>query len=218
MYIRTSMKQAYRLNQVQEAICRTLDAQDSREGELKLRLKRLLVTDRRLGRRQKGGDQRFAFYSAAAPGSGVEVRFSGYEAFALLAAVAMLEHGFPQARVVRALTEVRNQLEHAHAEILAKDPHELFDENTINARAKSGTLATGSTDEVFLVIATFPSLAQQKTAVRICRGQAEYMDFLLRQSPTGTTSTAIPFSRLMLRLAENISQAQPARRGPAARA
>ena len=160
--------------------------QDSREGELKLRLKRLLVTDRRLGRRQKGGDQRFAFYSAAAPGSGVEVRFSGYEAFALLAAVAMLEHGFPQARVVRALTEVRNQLEHAHAEILAKDPHELFDENTINARAKSGTLATGSTDEVFLVIATFPSLAQQKTAVRICRGQAEYMDFLLRQSPTGT--------------------------------
>jgi hypothetical protein len=40
----------YSRNQVEEAIFRTLGAQDARVDELKFRLKRLLVTDRRLGR------------------------------------------------------------------------------------------------------------------------------------------------------------------------
>jgi hypothetical protein len=77
----------YKRNQVEEAIFRTLGARDARIDELKFRLKRLLVTDRRLGRdadSDEEGDRHYAFYSQDPPGSGTEVMFSGYEAFALL--------------------------------------------------------------------------------------------------------------------------------------
>ena len=36
--------------------------------------------------------------------------FSAYEAFALLAAVILLEHGLPQARVVRVMRLVRRHI------------------------------------------------------------------------------------------------------------
>ena len=90
----------YKRNQVEQVICQTFRAEDARADELKLRLKRLLVTDRRLVRR-KGADKRagrgYAFYSQEAPGSGTEVMFSGYEGFALLAGLMTLEHGMPPA-------------------------------------------------------------------------------------------------------------------------
>ena len=115
----------FKLNQLQEAIFRTLGAKDTRVDELKLRLKRLLVTDRRLGRGKRSenrADRRYAFYSHKPLGSGVEVMFSGYEAFALMAALIVLEHGIPQAKVVSILQAVRSDLEAAHRETLEKDP------------------------------------------------------------------------------------------------
>ena len=36
--------------------------------------------------------------------------FSGYEAFAQLAAIILLEHGLPQAAVVRVMRQVRGRL------------------------------------------------------------------------------------------------------------
>ena len=87
----------YKRNQVEEAIFRTLGARDARIDELTFRLKRLLVTDRRLGRDANPDEEwkrHYAFYSQEPPGSGIEVMFSGYEAFALLAAIMLLEHGF----------------------------------------------------------------------------------------------------------------------------
>jgi hypothetical protein len=50
-------------------------------------LKRLLDTDRSLGRSAKSADPEkatYAFFSQDAAGSGIEVRFQEYEAFALL--------------------------------------------------------------------------------------------------------------------------------------
>jgi hypothetical protein len=79
----------YKRNQVEEAVVRTLGAEGARVDELKLKMKRLLVTDRRLGRGKRADDKadhRYAFYSQRPQGSGVEVMFTGYEAFALLAA------------------------------------------------------------------------------------------------------------------------------------
>ena len=77
----------YKRNQVEDAIVRTLGAEGARVDELKLRMKRLLVTDRRLGRGKRSDDKaghRYAFYSQRPQGSGVEVMFSDYEAFALV--------------------------------------------------------------------------------------------------------------------------------------
>src|SRR5450759_142352 len=132
------MRQHYKRNQVEEAIFRTLDAQGARVDELKFRLKRLLVTDRRLGTKRKSAaeeDRHYAFYNQEPPGSGTEVMFSPYEAFALLAAIRLLEHGLPQSSVVRVMRRVRRQFEAAHAETLMKDPNELFDQKAISEQA-----------------------------------------------------------------------------------
>jgi hypothetical protein len=64
----------FKRNQVEEAIFRTLNARDARVDELRFRLKRLLVTDRRLGRKAKSGaawERQSAFYSHEPPGSGI---------------------------------------------------------------------------------------------------------------------------------------------------
>ena len=131
----------YKRNQVEEAIVRTLGAEDARVNELKLKMKRLLVTDRRLGRGKRSdvkAGRRYAFYSQKPQGSGVEVMFSGYEAFALLAALIVLEHGIPQAKVVSILQEIRSDFEAAHRDTLQKDPKELFDQQSVRAMARRG--------------------------------------------------------------------------------
>ena len=131
-YICTSMRQQkgqleYKRNQIEEAIFRVFGAREERRNELKFRIKRLLVTDRRLGRNVKSAqeeDQHYAFFGQEPPGSGYEVMFTAYQAFALLAAVILLEHGLPQASVVKVMRRVRRQFEAAHADIMRKDPHE----------------------------------------------------------------------------------------------
>jgi hypothetical protein len=65
------MGRRYKRNQLEQAICWTLGAKEARARELKLRTKRLLVTDRRLARRKsigKGRYRPYAFYSQEAPG------------------------------------------------------------------------------------------------------------------------------------------------------
>src|SRR5215207_5199894 len=86
---------AYKRNQVEQAILATLAGND-READapdLRVRMKRLLDADRLLGREAKSADPErasYAFYSGEAPGSGVEVWFSPYEAFALQLALRLL--------------------------------------------------------------------------------------------------------------------------------
>jgi hypothetical protein len=211
----------FKRNQVEEAIFRTLGARDERRvDELKLRLKRLLVTDRRSGRRRRSGDKvgrRYAFYSQEPPGSGVEVMFSGYEAFALLAAIMLLEHGIPQAVVVSILRQVRGDLEAAHTEGLQKDPEALFDPQALRAMAKPGMIATDNTDPVFLA---FVNLSESKigdrrvrSAITVCRGHRELSAFVKKHSVPGLGATFFEFVGLMHRLASNLAQTRPVKRG-----
>jgi hypothetical protein len=90
----------YKRNQIEEAISGVLEPRSPEPtSELRTRLKRLLETDRALGRVPRCADPEranFAFYSAEAPGSGVEVWFSEYEAFALLNGLRLMGHGWPQ--------------------------------------------------------------------------------------------------------------------------
>jgi hypothetical protein len=208
----------YKRNQVEEAIFRTLGARDARVDELKFRLKRLLVTDRRLGldaNSDEEGDRQYAFFSKEPPGSGTEVMFSGYEAFAQLAAIMLLEHGIPQAGVVRVMRQVRRPFEAAHAESLKKDPSALFDEQAILAQAKPGMIATDTTHPVFLVFVrlTGSSLGDQKGDVAVCRGHDELGAFMKRHSVPGMGATYFEFVGLMHRLAANLLQIRPAKRG-----
>src|SRR5690348_15541970 len=142
----------YKRNQLEEAIVRTLGARDSQIPGLKMEIKRLLLTDRRLGRRKRSdrGVDRYAFYSAKPKGTGIEVLFTDYEVFAMLAAILLLGHGIPQAKAVSILQQVRSDFEAAHRETLRKDRRELFDPKAVQARARPGMLATDNTAPVYL--------------------------------------------------------------------
>ena len=103
----------FKRNQIEEAIIQTLRVLDrqARADELTLRLRRLLATDRSRGAEAKPDEEeepsRYAFYSQEPQGSGTEIMFTGYEAFALLTAIILLEHGLPQSTVIRVMRRAR---------------------------------------------------------------------------------------------------------------
>ena len=208
---------AFKRNQVEEAIVRTLGATGARVSDLKLKMKRLLVADRRLGRGKRSdgrADRRYAFYSHKPLGSGVEVMFSGYEAFALLAALIVLEHGIPQAKVVSIFQQVRSDLEAAHRETLQKDPKVLFDPEAVRALARPGQLAVDNTAPVFL---TFVKLdigsGKVHATISVCRGLEELGKFIKEHSLPGSGATHFELIRLMHTLADNLSKTRPIKRG-----
>lgn len=148
---------AYKRNQVEEAISITLGQGRTPSTALKTQLKRLLDTDRHLGRNPQSKDPatgHFAFFSDDAPGSGSEIWFSSYEVFALLLALKFMEHGSTQARAIAILRRARRALEPKHKTILRWDREELFDEKKIRALAQPGSLVVWSTRPVFLITAS----------------------------------------------------------------
>jgi hypothetical protein len=207
----------FKRNQLDEAIIRTLGADGTRVEQLKIRLKRLLVADRRQIRGQHSTGRCYAFYSEEPPGSGVEIMFSGYEAFALLAAVLLLEHGLPQAKVVRILQQIRMDLEAAHRESLKKDPRVLFDPKLVQAMAKPGMIPTDNTDPVFLAFVKLSVSAirggEVRALVSVCRGQKELAAFIKKHSVPGLGATFFEFVSLMHKLADNLSRTRAVKRG-----
>ena len=213
--------QKYKRNQVQDAIFRTMGAQRARADEIRFRLKRLLATDRSLGWRRQSQDKarQYAFYGAEPRGTGADVMYSAYEAFALLAAVTLLEHGLPQVVVVKLMRQIRDELELAHAETLEKHPSDLFDQEAIRARAKPGMIAFDSTDPVILIFLrlTGSSVDEQNigTVVSVCTNPNGLSRFMKKHGSPGTGFSIFEFSRLIHLLAENLSRTRVVKRGRA---
>src|SRR6516225_6117162 len=173
----------YKRNQVEEAISGVLGLQST--SEVRTRLKRLLDTDRALGRSLRSNDPEranYAFYSADAPGSGVEVWFSAYETFALLNALRLMAHGLPQSFAVSVMRRMRLKLEQEHKWILRQDPKELFDQEKIRREARAGDMAFAVTEPVLLTIKSTwgvrPDQETKPNACAIARGVNEAMNFL----------------------------------------
>jgi hypothetical protein len=174
----------FKRNQVEEAISRAIDPTAEKPStDLLNRLKRLLDTDRSLGRSAKSMDPEkatYAFFSQDAAGSGIEVRFQEYEAFALLIGWRFLKHGFPQQKAVLALRRMRRPLEQEHARIMQLDPNALFDQQRIRAAARPGQLYLNNTAPVFLVICSneediAKTDERSIKSVTICRNEADLM-------------------------------------------
>jgi hypothetical protein len=205
----------HKRNQLEEAIVRTLGVSNGQAEELKLKIKRLLLTDRRLGRgkrSQRSGDH-YAFYSAQPQGSGVEVMFNGYEVFALMAALFLLGLGIPQAKAVSILREVRQDLEAAHAEILKEDPKVLFDHEAIRAMASPGVILD-STAPIFLsVVRRSTGKGRVGATISVCRGLDEFGKFIREHAVVGSTGSHFQLPGLMHALARNLSQTRPVKRG-----
>ena len=146
----------FKRNQVEEAIACVLEPGSAKlSSEMRTRLKRLLETDRALGRSKRSGDPEranFAFSGIDAPGRGFENWFTGYEAFALLTGLRLMRDRWPQGLVVAVLRRVKPDLERHHARVLRQNPTTiLFDHERIGQRARPGDLV-GNTDPEFLVI------------------------------------------------------------------
>ena len=129
---------SYKRNQIEEAISRVFAPNFERPGaELRARIKRLLELDRALGRKPRSQDEEeanFAFFSDEAPGTGSEIWFSDYEAFALLSGLRIMEHGWPQGFAVSVMRRLRPDLEKQHGCILKQNPNKLFDWQLISGK------------------------------------------------------------------------------------
>ena len=209
----------YRLGQVEDAIFRTLSAENARAREVKFRLKRLLAADRTLGRRPRSNleaKRQYAFFGNDPPGKGVDIKFSPYEAFALLAAVMLLEHGLPQRTVVSLMRRVRQRLESAHAQCLEKDPEVLFDEETLRQQARPGMIAFSATEPVILIAAGLRDAIgdkQEQIATAVCQSLVELGQFTREHGGLGKSYSIFEFTPQIHALAANLSQAPPRKRG-----
>ena len=166
----------YKRNQIELAISNLLEPGLRRPSSgLRTRIKRLLETDRALGRRSRSSDvekANFAFFRDEAPGSGFEVWFSKYEAFALALGLQLMQHSWTQRFVVSVLRRVRPSLEKEHERILNLDPRKLFDVKTIEADRSPGSPAYPTTEPAFLVIVSHHRLsADQEDRPHACSVQ-----------------------------------------------
>jgi hypothetical protein len=209
----------YKRNQVEEAISRTFGEQSARpSSELRTRLKRLLETDRSLGRNARSADPEranYAFYSSDSPGRGVEVWFSNYEAFALMTGLRLLQLRWPQSFPVAVLRRLRPDLEREHARILKQDPKILFDQKRIRENARPGDLYVDNTDPVFLTIVSREAhLKEGPTGTlpcAVCHGREQMFKFVKEQSARSWSPHELvtPAHALLLQL----SKVQPRKRG-----
>ena len=146
----------FKRNQVEEAIAVVLEPGAAKlSSETRTRLKRLLETDRSLGRNKRSPDPEsanFAFHSKDAPGRGLENWFTGYEAFALLTGLRLMRDRWPQG--TRGCRAAPRETEYGTTSrrILRQDPVVLFDEGQIRGRAKPGDAPFNAADPVYLVI------------------------------------------------------------------
>jgi len=207
----------FKRNQVEEAIACVLEPGSAKpSSEMRTRLKRLLETDRGLGRSKRSPDPEranFAFYGVDAPGRGLENWFTGYEAFALLTGLGLMRHGWPQGLVVAVMRRVKPDLERHHARILKQDPRVLFDDRRVRQQARPGGLAVSNTDPVYLVInSQDPERYSGANPAAICQGQAELMRFIKTWGP-GQTWTVTELGTSIHALSWALTKTPPRKRG-----
>jgi hypothetical protein len=207
----------FKRNQVEAAISRVLEGDSVKpSSELRTRLKRLLDTDRGLGRNKRSADPglaNFAFYSENAPGRGAEIWFSTSEAFGLLTALRLMQHGWPQGFAVSILRSIRPELERQLDRFLQQDPATLFDQQRIIRQAQPGDLVVGNTDPVFLAVTQGAQDRSRAVKAAICRGQPELIRFIRSAAVVGqgwSTFELVNAAHAMLR---ELTKTKPSKRG-----
>jgi hypothetical protein len=219
-YMQASMLE-YKRNQIEEAISRVLEPSSPEPtSELRTRLKRLLEADRAAGRTARSSNPElanYAFYSAEPPGSGVEVWFSEYEAFALLNGLRLMEHSWPQGFAVSVLRRVRVDLEMQHARILKLDVKELFDQEAIRRSAQPGDIWFDNTAPVLLTIVSRAGkapLAQRGLLdCAICEGPEAAMKWIRETGGLTYAFTMFELVSVAFDLARRLAKTEPRLRG-----
>jgi hypothetical protein len=209
---------SYKRNQIEEAIARIVAPNcEKPPSDLRTRIKRLLELDRSIGRKRRSNDAEranFGFFSEEAPGTGADISFSEYEAFALINGLRIMQHGWPQGIAVSIMRRVRLDLEREHARILRQDPAKLFDQQAIDATARPGDIAVDNTDPVFLTVAAREQYASDERQTRlcaVCRGLAKVSEF--GRDVGASSVTRFEVATLAHRLHLELMRTKPRRRG-----
>jgi hypothetical protein len=198
----------FKRNQIEDAIHGLVGGSRVRRPpeELRNRIKRLLDTDRAAGRSVRSNDPErssYAFYSADSPGTGVEVWFSEYEAFAIQMGLRLLSHGWPQGLVVSLLRRARTELEKAYAYSM-----------TLNLEDLGKQRDNGTVDPVMPVVLVVVSrLGSEEPVFAVCRGSKDAMDFLNAKSGEDGGGTLFELARTAHGLSKNLAQTAPNSRG-----
>ena len=210
---------SYKRNQVEEAIARiSVQSYEKPPSELRTRIKRLLELDRSMGRKPRSKDAEeanFGFFSEEAPGTGADISFSEYDAFALLNGLRIMGHGWPQGFAVAIMRRVRPALESEHARILRQDPDKLFDQEAIRAAARPGDIAADNTDPVYLILASKaerpPDEIQAAPVSAVWRGMEKVSAF--SRDVGASSMTLFEVVTLAHRLHRELMKTKPRRRG-----
>jgi hypothetical protein len=209
---------SYKRNQIEEAIARIVAPNcEEPPSDLRTRIKRLLELDRSIGRKRRSNDAEranFGFFSEEAPGTGADISFSEYEAFALINGLRIMQHGWPQGIAVSIMRRVRLDLEREHARILRQDPAKLFDQQAIDATARPGDIAVDNTDPVFLTVAAREQYASDERQTRlcaVCQGLAKVSEF--GRDVGASSVTRFEVATLAHRLHQELMKTKPRRRG-----
>lgn len=193
----------YRFSQMVYAICR-ISPDGLTERDVTFRLKRLLALDRKLS------GPHFAFFDARPPGRGVDVQFSGYEAFALFLANSMLDHGLPQLTVVRLLRRARPQLALAHEKNMRTNPAK----RGVKPRRPPGgwDLDAGAT---FVVVGLRDSTgnSDDMRPCAVCFSHPERVKFTRKYVQPGVGFSFFPLEDAMDRLTKEMANAPVRHRG-----
>jgi hypothetical protein len=211
---------SYKRSQLENAIARILEPGAKAPSiKLRTRIKRLLELDRKLGRKPRSKDvaeSNFAFFSQEAPGSGADISFSEYEAFALLIGLSIMQHSWPQGFAVSVMRRVRPELAREHARILRQDPDQLFDWEAIRKNARPGDLAVDNTDPVFLTVISGVRAPDKEGAVpvcAVCRGMEAVNRF--RHGMDASSFTMWEIATIAHRFSEHLRKTESSRRGRA---
>jgi hypothetical protein len=209
----------FKRNQIEEAISRVLAGSKEPSQGLRRRLKRLLETDRALGRTPRSTEPdraRYAFFSSEAPGSGVEVWFSEYEAFALLNCLRLMRHGWPQDLAISMMRQVRPELERQHSLVLKRDPASLFDQAAIRRSAKGTIAFVNSNPVLFIIVSDSESHRNEERGLLRCairRGAAEATRLTSELSGGTGACTMLDVVGVAHRLAQELARTEPRPRG-----
>jgi hypothetical protein len=167
-----------------------------------------------MGRKLRSEDAEeanFGFFSENAPGTGADISFSEYEAFALLNALRIMGHGWPQGFAVSVMRRIRRDLEREHARILRQDPVKLFDWKEIHRRARPGDIFVTNTDPVFLTLASREEGANTPPFSAVCRRPREVREFSREVGASSVTTFEVV--TLAHRLRQELMRTKPRRRG-----
>ena len=197
-------------SQVEDAICRSHGARGTARRQLLVRAKRLLDIDRTMRPNRVGG--RYAFFSERKPGTGQEVLFSEYEAFALYAALILAAHGVPHADLVQIFRHLRAELEAQHRAILSRP----LDPGLDLGQAVRTKKAVVIEDPLFIALTQadakpVPFSTKSGLTAEILFGNEGWLNFL--ESNKGQSITTLELAMIAQLLHTTLRETEPRRKG-----